>query len=186
VATGEGHNAGHNGRISAGNRAKPSRRIMPYPERPLPHVSIATFCERVIQDKTDDVMSVIRMYDTVTVPASAKGQFADLSVVIGLRSGEARGTYNLEFLLYPPAGGARVRLSTPGPVEFKGDEQGVTFGLQIHTMLQEPGLDSTGSTWKSMGGCSPGSRYGSTMRQPPERAEDWSLWTSRAIPACPY
>jgi Family of unknown function (DUF6941) len=113
---------------------------MPDPERPFPHVALATFCERVIQDKADDVMSVIRLYDAITVPATARGQFADLTAAISLRSGEARGTYNIEFLFHPPGGAARVRLPTPGSVTFLGDEQGVTFGLQIHTMLHEPGL----------------------------------------------
>jgi hypothetical protein len=115
---------------------------MPDPERPLPHVALATFCERVIQDKADDLLSVIRVYDAVTLPAEAQGQgqFVDLTVVIGLRSGEARGAYNLEFVFHPPGGAAKVRLSTPGSVTFMGDEQGVTFGLRIHTMIQEPGL----------------------------------------------
>jgi hypothetical protein len=110
------------------------------PNRPLPHVALATFCERIVQDKADDVLSVFRVYDAITIPAEARGQFADLVVAIGLRSGEARGEYNLQLLFHPPGGAARVRLPTPGSITFLGDEQGVTFGLQIHTMLQEPGL----------------------------------------------
>jgi hypothetical protein len=75
-------------------------------DRALPHVALATFCERVMQDKADDVISVIRVYDTITIPATAKGQFAELTAVIGLRSGDARGTYKVEFFLHPPAGAA--------------------------------------------------------------------------------
>ena len=36
------------------------------PDRPLPHVAVATFCERVMQER-DGVYSLIRIVDTLTL-----------------------------------------------------------------------------------------------------------------------
>ena len=111
---------------------------MPDPERPLPFVALATFCEKVLNE-VDGVLSVIRVIDTVKIPPQAQGQTVELTALIGLKSGPAKGTYRLEFLLHPPRA-ARVRLATPGEVQLNGDEHGVTLALQVRTILQEEGL----------------------------------------------
>jgi hypothetical protein len=39
------------------------------PDRPLPHVSVATFCDRIMQEK-DNVYSLIRLIDTISINAT--------------------------------------------------------------------------------------------------------------------
>jgi hypothetical protein len=144
---------------------------MPNPARPLPHVALATFCERVIQDKADDVIGVFRIYDSITMPATAKGQYAELTVVISLRSGEARGTYKVEFVFHPPGGAARVRLSsTPastfniGGVPFPPGDTGVPF-------LSHPQLSTIAHR---RGSSIPAVRQG----------DNWWKWAARSKALC--
>jgi hypothetical protein len=113
---------------------------MPEPDRPLPYVSLATFCEKVLQEK-DGVLSAIRLVDTINVDEpSPAGKTIELTALIGLRSGKAKGSYDLGFHLHPPTGPS-AHLATPGQVQLNGEEHAVTFALQVRlTLLQEPGL----------------------------------------------
>lgn len=75
-----------------------------------PYVAAATFCERVMRE-ADDVMSVLRIVDQINVSASGP-EVADemppvplnLTIVVILRRGSARGRHKFQIVPEDPSG----------------------------------------------------------------------------------
>lgn len=106
---------------------------------PRPWVQVACICERVLMEP-DSVASLIRVVDTFFIPDPpaelppdvAKQLGTNLTIFVSLKSGNVRGEHEIGIRFVPPDG-----LEPPvrrWPVEFRGDESGVTltigFGLQ--------------------------------------------------------
>lgn len=78
---------------------------------PGPHVQIATFCEKVLQE-VDGVLSVIRSIDRIIISANAAGAPAELpeggiiptTLLVALRSGDAQGRHQVVVRAQQPSG----------------------------------------------------------------------------------
>src|SRR5712664_3848369 len=109
-----------------------------------PYLVLATFCERVLQEK-DGVLSIIRVIDRMTVNASGPaapekmpaGQI-NFPLVICLKSGFAKGKYNLKLVPNTPSG-KQLGETTVG-VLLEGDDRGVNVILNVQVIAQEEGL----------------------------------------------
>ncbi len=111
-----------------------------------PYVSIATFCEQVIEDKSG-VLTLVRLVDQLTVSASGKGASDELppggtlntTLAIGLKSGQARGKQSVRVTVEHPDGTRH-----PGPelpVHFtQGPNSGANLVLKIGLTLSSTGL----------------------------------------------
>ena len=108
-----------------------------------PFVQIACFCENVLEDK-DKVISAIRIVDTyylgfptvpegVIVPEGMK-PVLDLTGVIGLKSGDLRGSYNIKLVMRKPTG-ERLEVSPKGgwPIVLNGGAHG--FNLRMKSKI---------------------------------------------------
>jgi len=75
-----------------------------------PFVSLATFCDSVIEGK-DNVLSIIRVIDRIGVDAAGPEAPDDLppgivrtTLVIGLKAGSARGRHTIQIVMEHPDG----------------------------------------------------------------------------------
>jgi hypothetical protein len=100
-----------------------------------PYVQVAAICENAIQDNTG-VWSLIRLIDTLTStaqgetpPESMPPITANLKLVIMLKSGEARGRYDLKMVPNLPSGETMNVFSQS--VQFEGDERGHAIVLNF-------------------------------------------------------
>ena len=98
-----------------------------------PFVAVACIAESVIIEK-NDIPSVIRIVDTFTVrlPANLPTNLKPAHVLdayIALKSGDIKGTFNLECVIRPPSG--KDRLIGSWPVVFEGGIHGVNLNLKI-------------------------------------------------------
>ncbi len=94
-----------------------------------PHVQLATFCEQVLQESSG-VISLIRVLDRITILAQGvgpenlpEGGRVNATLVVSLKSGDARGRSTIELVIEQPSG---VRLP-PQHIDmtFEGEERGV-------------------------------------------------------------
>jgi hypothetical protein len=109
-----------------------------------PYIQTACICERVLQEQ-DGVLSAIRIIDraVVNVPASRSPDtvppFAlTHTLLICLKSGEARGSMSLHLSVEQPNG-----IRTPDqilPVFFEGEDRGVNLILPMQLQLPHAGL----------------------------------------------
>lgn len=101
--------------------------------RPLPHVAIATFCERVMVE-VDGMYSLIRIFDTMAVNASNDQLHSlppvSLNMFVLFKSDQATGTYNFQVKGYSPSGG-EVLVGPGQPIVLGGEEQGSAVQAQI-------------------------------------------------------
>jgi hypothetical protein len=82
-----------------------------------PYLSIATFCENVIEDKSG-VLSLIRLIDRIEITAHGEGapeqmpptNLANLSLALVFKSGMAKGSHELKIETEQPSG---IKTSTP-------------------------------------------------------------------------
>ncbi len=109
-----------------------------------PYLVLATFCERVLQEK-DGVLSIIRMIDRIvvtvsgpTVPEQMPAGQINFPLAIALKSGFIKGSYNLKLVPNTPSG-KHLAETTVG-VLFEGDDRGVNVILNVQVMAQEEGL----------------------------------------------
>jgi hypothetical protein len=112
-----------------------------------PYLVTATLCELSIQEN-DGVLSLIRMIDKITnaiigpsatVPEAMPALAVNLTMVIMLKPGEARGRYTVKVRPEMPSG---QRLpDTELPVSFAGaPDAGVNLIFKINLMASEEGL----------------------------------------------
>jgi len=108
-----------------------------------PHLSVATICERVLTEQ-DSVLSAIRMVDRITFALGDEGEPVNpqypITILVVLRAGAARGTFNLEIRRESPSGEESVVLGAP--VHLEGEERGAS--VVIGTMFAP---DHAGLYW---------------------------------------
>lgn len=79
-----------------------------------PFVNVAAFCERVLQEK-DGVLSAVRIIDQINVQAEGPeapdalppGQVIQVTLLLVLKAGEARGNQTVQVILEQPDGSRR-------------------------------------------------------------------------------
>jgi hypothetical protein len=109
-----------------------------------PYVALAVICERVLQEK-DEVLSIIRVIDRVfhsvagaDVPDTLAPFTWDFTLLVVLRSGEARGRYNVAIRPEAPSG---QRMDTQSvPVLLEGEERGVNLIFAMSFRFEFEGL----------------------------------------------
>lgn len=112
-----------------------------------PYLTAAFICEKILEEK-DGVKSAIRIIDrvirTAVGPSPPKEMEAfdhDLTLLIRMTSGMARGSYTLEIRLVKPSGESPPPMTQT--VHFEGEEDrgiDVVVGMRIK-------LDMTGVYW---------------------------------------
>jgi len=105
-----------------------------------PYVCAAFVCEKVLREQ-DDVPSAIRIVDRFTVneaaPPGMTGGVAFTAFVI-LKSGAVTGRHPVHLRLNYPNGEQK---DLPGTdAEFKGDEHGISYTVQIMVEAKQYGL----------------------------------------------
>ena len=105
-----------------------------------PFLQVAAFCERVITEN-DNVRSLMRIIDTITVH-SDKDELPPGTLVpttvLGFKSGDVTGTYQLKIVAYDPSGD---RLSeTTAQIKFDGGNQGPFIQAEFPIPMKTTGL----------------------------------------------
>ncbi len=103
---------------------------------PGPYVQLATFCEKVLQEK-DGVLSVIRLVDRILVTASSPDAPDELPLgvvktilAVALKADDAMGRYAVTIRIQEPSG-AYVADQSAGDVTFEGAERGVNLIMNL-------------------------------------------------------
>ena len=109
-----------------------------------PYVQVACFCDMVLQDTTG-VLSLIRVVDTLTHTQSGPAPPEEMppvsyagKLVVVLKSGKARGRYDLKVVPEAPTGGTKEPLIVT--VHFEGEERGASVVADFHTVFEMEGL----------------------------------------------
>lgn len=112
-----------------------------------PYVQVAAFCERVLEEK-DGVLSLIRVIDRIVHTATGAAAPREMQpfeyqliLVLMLKTGQARGAYDLSVVRELPSG---IREESQAPVfrvhfEAEGD-RGYNLVLQIQQVFEQEGL----------------------------------------------
>jgi hypothetical protein len=105
-----------------------------------PLVAIATVCEKVLQEK-DGVASIIRVVDLFTLPHNIqRSELAlPLTVAVSLKSGDARGTFELELQVRKPNGETKT-LPEKWPIVLEGGAHGANLMVQFALKTEQLGL----------------------------------------------
>ncbi len=111
-----------------------------------PYVSVAAFCERVLQEK-DNVLSAIRIIDQINVQAQGGAAPDDLpagstiqsTLLVMLKAGDARGPQTIQVVVEDPVGTRRESpeqsvIFSPGPAG------GVSVIIPMAIQLSSAGL----------------------------------------------
>jgi hypothetical protein len=112
-----------------------------------PYVQIAAFCERVLEEK-DGVLSLIRIIDRLTHTATGADAPSDMpplnyqmSLVLALKNGQARGSHDLRVVRELPSG---IREESEAPtfrIPFEGEgDRGQNLVLQLQLTFPLEGL----------------------------------------------
>jgi hypothetical protein len=109
-----------------------------------PYLTAAVLCERVLQEK-DEVISIIRMIDRLTVTVNAAGSpetmppaAVNFTALIALKSGSAKGRMTVKWRTEIPSG-----LKLPDqlfPVFFEGEDRGVNLVINLNMIAEQEGL----------------------------------------------
>ncbi len=109
-----------------------------------PYLQMAVFCEKVLQER-DGVISVIRVVDRINRTASgpdapeAMPPFDyQMTAVITLKSGRARGGVQVEIEPEMPSGLRKPRIAMTAQME--GSERGQNLIMNIQMRFDEPGV----------------------------------------------
>jgi hypothetical protein len=109
-----------------------------------PYVSVAVFCEKVMQEQ-DGGMSLIRVTDTINqaaigpdAPREMQPFMASITLVLMLKSGEARGSYGV--LLRPEAPGGFQMPSFEQTVHLQGGAWGAAIVMPLQFPVSEQGV----------------------------------------------
>lgn len=109
-----------------------------------PYLVAALLCEKVLQEK-DGTISVIRMIDRITLTVSTLGSpetipstIINLSALISLKSGSARGKGIVKLRVETPSG--LKLLDQLLPVLFEGDDRGVNLIVAFNMVIDQEGV----------------------------------------------
>jgi hypothetical protein len=109
-----------------------------------PYLTAAVLCEKVLREQ-DGVLSAIRMVDQVTqaatgpeVPAQMPPMTVNLTALLVIRSGEARGRHTISVRPEDPSG---VRSQAADvSVQFLGEDRGPSLLLDVALEVTQEGL----------------------------------------------
>ena len=107
-----------------------------------PHLIAALFCEKVLQEK-DGSLSIIRIADKLMyelpegVPEAAPPPFS-LAGLVAVKSGPAKGTFNLRIVVNSPSG--KQHELPPTKIVLEGGDHGQNLILNVVMGLKENGL----------------------------------------------
>ena len=109
-----------------------------------PYLGLAVFCEQVIESRTG-ALTLVNVIDRLNVTASGPGapekmppQRLPWTLVLGFKSGAARGTSEVKIVPEAPSG-----LKMPPallPAHLEGGNRGANLVLQTPVPLEEPGI----------------------------------------------
>lgn len=109
-----------------------------------PHLAVAVICEKALQEQ-DGVLSIIRIIDRVTVSVTSPDAPDEMPetalsfvVVVGLKSGAARGRHKLSLRPETPSGQQLAAMDVP--IHFEGEERGANVVAQFAMTADEEGL----------------------------------------------
>jgi hypothetical protein len=109
-----------------------------------PYVQVAAFCETVVEGK-DGTLTLVRMVDQFTrteaspdAPREMPPSPITLRVVIGLKSGRARGSYELHIVPEKPSGETLPHIIFP--VRLEGEHRGHNIIANIGFTFDMEGL----------------------------------------------
>jgi len=108
---------------------------------PGPYVQLATFCEKVLQE-ADGVISIVRMIDRIGVSAQGTNAPPELpggtirtTLVVALKSDDARGRHELTIRAHQPSG--QTLPDRKLDVIFDGDDRGFNLIVEIDVEAME-------------------------------------------------
>lgn len=109
-----------------------------------PWVHLAAFCNLVLKE-ADGTLTLVRVVDRIThtvsgagVPIQMEPFDHSLTLVIGLKPGEARGRHNVTLNIEGPDG-----ITRPGPtksVTFDNEDRGVNLIMELRLQFEREGL----------------------------------------------
>lgn len=108
-----------------------------------PYLTAALLCERVIEDR-EGVLTAVRIVDRVIQTATGTGTPdtmppapVNLTLLIALKSGEARGRHDLQIQIENPSG-LRTPLAQAFSILLEGGDRGANLIVNLNfTALQE-------------------------------------------------
>jgi hypothetical protein len=114
------------------------------PQNTGPFVSVATFCEKVIQEP-GGVPTIVRITDTLNqaaigpdAPREMQPFMANITLMVSLKSGQARGQFGL--LIRPEAPGGFQLPPFENSVHLQGEAWGAATIIPMQLAINEPGI----------------------------------------------
>ncbi len=109
-----------------------------------PYLAAAFLCEKILQEK-DEIVSIIRIVDRVTVtvpdvtsPETLPPVPLSLSAFISLKSGNAKGRHTIKWTAETPSG---IKLPEQLlPALFEGEDKGVNLILALNMIIDQEGV----------------------------------------------
>lgn len=109
-----------------------------------PYLTTATFCEQVLQEGSG-VLSLIRIVDRMIITASGPDTPEQMppaqlnwTLVVTLKSGDARGSHPVKIVPQLPSGETRSPVTLSAHLE--GDNKGQNLISRMNMLLQMPGI----------------------------------------------
>ncbi len=109
-----------------------------------PYLQIALICEKALQEQ-DGILSLIRIIDRVmitatgpTAPVEMPPSNVQVTLVLGFKSGEARGSHTVVVRPEAPSGLRMPEVSLP--VLFEGEDRGQNVILGLALQVEHQGL----------------------------------------------
>src|SRR4051794_23465688 len=110
-----------------------------------PHLQIAVFCEKVIEDK-EGVLSLIRIVDRVTQTATGPEPpdqmppfiLSNVFLVVTLKADKARGRYAVKIVPEDPSGRSLPEVETP--IQLEGGQMGINLISPLQIPIELEGL----------------------------------------------
>lgn len=109
-----------------------------------PYLTTATFCEQVLQEATG-VLSLIRIVDRMnitqsgpTAPEEMPPAQLNWTLVITLKSGDARGSHPVKIVPQLPSGETKSPIIMS--VHFEGENKGQNIVFKVNMTLEMPGI----------------------------------------------
>jgi uncharacterized protein DUF6941 len=126
------------------NRVDREQGVLPGFNPGGPYLAVALLCEKVLKE-ADGVTSLIRIIDRVTVSVSGPGAPVEmpaapvnLTLVVGFKSGFARGPYSVRVKALAPSG--RVLSTIELPMLLEGEDRGTQVAMTLNFQAEEEGL----------------------------------------------
>jgi len=108
---------------------------------PEPYVILATFCEKVLQEK-DGVPSLIRVIDRLLAAEPPEGQAATFEIfyVAAIKSKSSLGEVKIRLRLFDDSGRPMAAKADEFVVQMSGNGRGGTVVARIELTVATPGL----------------------------------------------